>query len=143
MLIYPFGRTYGDMRSVQPTMNDTSFQKYIIADHACRDVYILLYQAGTRGLISPEFSLVGMKSLRIQLDTCFNRTQNFIDPILVQFSSNNGILWETLITIIYEKELPNKSWLIELPNDEVMQLYLIRIRLFQRVSTSMSNRIIN
>jgi hypothetical protein len=84
-----------------------------------------------------------MKSLRIQLDTCFNRTQNFIDPILVQFSSNNGILWETLITIIYEKELPNKSWLIELPNDEVMQLYSIRIRLFQRVSTSMSNRIIN
>jgi hypothetical protein len=73
------------------------------------------------------------------LDTCFNRTQTFIDPIYVQISTNNGILWTTLMTIIYQQESPHKPWLIELPNDEAIQRHLVRIRLFQRVTTSLFN----
>ncbi|CAF4678933.1 unnamed protein product [Rotaria sp. Silwood1] len=92
-------------------------------------------KADTRGLISREFSLVGIKFIRIELDTCFNRTQAFIDPIHVQISSNNGILWKTLMTIKYRQESPHKPWLIELPKDEAIKLYLVRIRLFQRVTT--------
>ncbi|CAF2836302.1 unnamed protein product [Rotaria sp. Silwood2] len=92
-------------------------------------------KAGTRGLISPELSLVGIKFIRIELDTCFNRSQTFIDPIHVQISSNNGILWKNLMTIIYRQESPNKPWLIELPKDEAIKLYLVRIRLFQRIAT--------
>ena len=82
---------------------------------------------------------MGVKFLRIELDTCFNRTELFIDPIHIQISSNNGILWTTLITITYHRELPHKSWLIDLPNDEAMRRHLVRIRLFQRVTASMSN----
>ncbi|CAF0744576.1 unnamed protein product [Adineta steineri] len=92
-------------------------------------------QAGTRGLISPEFSLVDVKFIRIQLDTCLNHTDIFIDPISVQISINNGILWRTLMTIIYRKELPDQPWLIELPDDNALQFHLVRIRLFQRVTT--------
>ncbi|CAF3387291.1 unnamed protein product [Rotaria sp. Silwood1] len=92
-------------------------------------------KADTRGLISREFSLVGIKFIRIELDTCFNRTEAFIDPIHVQISSNNGILWKTLMTIKYRQESPHKPWLIELPKDEAIKLYLVRIRLFQRVTT--------
>lgn len=90
-----------------------------------------------RGLISAEMSLVGVKFIRIELDTCFNRTQIFNDPIHVQISSNNGILWNTLMTIVYRQESSEKPWLIELPKDEAMRLYLVRVRLFQRVTTSM------
>ncbi|CAF4591307.1 unnamed protein product, partial [Rotaria sp. Silwood2] len=101
-------------------------------------------KAGTRGLISPELSLVGIKFIRIELDTCFNRSQTFIDPIHVQISSNNGILWKNLMTIIYRQESPNKPWLIELPKDEAIKLYLVRIRLFQRIATEwISNWILN
>ncbi len=75
------------------------------------------------------------------METCFNRTETFIDPIYIQISTNNGILWKTLITIMYRQEFPYKPWLIELPNDEAMQLHLIRIRLFQRVTTSMLRKI--
>jgi len=71
------------------------------------------------------------------LDTCFNRTPTFLDPIYVQISSNNGILWQTLMTIIYCDE----PWLIEFSNNEIIQLHLVRIRLFQRVTTSMLNKI--
>ncbi len=71
------------------------------------------------------------------MDTCFNRTQTFTDPIYVQISTNNGILWQTLMTIIYRQE----PWFIELSNDETMKLHLIRIRLFQRVITRMLNKI--
>jgi len=43
------------------------------------------------------------------------------------------------MSIIYDRESPYKSWIIELPNDEVMQYNLVRIRLFQRVTISISN----
>jgi hypothetical protein len=71
------------------------------------------------------------------LDTCFNQTQLFIDPIYVQISMNNGILWQTLLTIIYRRESPHQPWIVELSNDETMKLHLVRIRLYQRVTTSM------
>ncbi|CAF3114155.1 unnamed protein product, partial [Rotaria sp. Silwood2] len=62
----------------------------------------------------------------------------------VQISSNNGILWKNLMTIIYRQESPNKPWLIELPKDEAIKLYLVRIRLFQRIATEwISNWILN
>ncbi len=93
-------------------------------------------KAGSRGLISPEILLIGIKSLRIQLDTCFNQTQTFLDPIYVQISLNNGILWQTLMTIIYRRE----PWLIQFSNDETMKLHFVRIRLFQRVTTSILNK---
>ncbi|CAF4329137.1 unnamed protein product, partial [Rotaria sordida] len=66
------------------------------------------------------------------------------DPIHVQISLNNGILWKNLMTIIYRQEFPYKPWLIELPKDEAMKLSLVRIRLFQRVTTKWtSNWILN
>jgi len=71
------------------------------------------------------------------LDTCFNRTQTFLDPIYVQISLNNGILWQTLMTINYRRE----PWLIEFSNDETIKLHFVRIRLFQRVTTRMLNKI--
>ncbi len=74
------------------------------------------------------------------MDTCFNRTQTYTDPIYVQISSNNGIFWLILTTIIYQRESPHTSWLIELPNDEAIQRHLVRIRLFQRVTTSITNK---
>lgn len=70
------------------------------------------------------------------MDTCFNRTLIFLDPIYVQISFNNGIFWQTLMTIF----IRDKPWLIEFSNEEIIQLHLIRIRLFQRVSTSMKKR---
>ncbi|CAF1574185.1 unnamed protein product [Rotaria magnacalcarata] len=101
-------------------------------------------KTGTRGLISSELSLVGIKYIRIEFDTCFNRTQIFDDPIHVQISTNNGILWNNLITISCRRESPQRPWLIEIPTDEAMRLYLVRIRLFQRVTTKwISNWILN
>lgn len=77
-----------------------------------------------------------MKYLRIELHTCENRSQTFLEPILVQLSSNNGILWKTLTSISYRPESPRKPWLIQLSEDESTQGHLVRLRLFQRVTTS-------
>lgn len=76
---------------------------------------------------------MGMKYLRIELESCSNRTDPFEDPILVQYSLNNGLLWNVLTRMIYR---PNKPWLIALPMDEAMQMHLVRLRFFQRVNTS-------
>ena len=77
--------------------------------------------------------------IRIQLDICSNRSEIFLDPIYIQMSTNNGILWTTLATIVYRPEQPYQPWLIVIPDDEILQVHLVRIRLFQRVLTSMLN----
>ena len=96
-------------------------------------------KTGTRGLISDEMSLAGMKYMRIQLDQCANRSQAFDHPIQVQLSLNNGILWKTLASIVYRHEAPTKPWLIEVPDDEAIQHHRVRIRLFQRVPAGRSS----
>ena len=105
--------------------------------HSIVLIEIFSSQAGTRAVISPEISLIGIQYLRIQLDTCFNRTQLFPDPIHVQISMNNGILWQTLMTIFYRSESAYQPWMIKLTQDDAMKRHLVRIRLFQRVTTSM------
>lgn len=77
-----------------------------------------------------------MKYLRIQLDTCLNQTETFLDPIFVQISTNNGIFWETLMTIFYRQNQPDKPWMLDLTKNDLNQLHLVRIRLYQRVETS-------
>ncbi|CAF0939143.1 unnamed protein product [Adineta ricciae] len=96
-------------------------------------------QAGSRGLISPELSLKNVQLIRIQLDICSNRSEIFLDPIYIQMSTNNGILWTTLTTIVYRPEQPYQPWLVVIPDDEILQVHLVRIRLFQRVLTKWSS----
>lgn len=40
------------------------------------------------------------------------------------------------MTIFYRSESPSQPWMIKLAQDEMMKRHLVRIRLFQRVTTS-------
>ena len=77
--------------------------------------------------------LTGMKYLRIEFNRCANVTYPFRDPILVQYSINNGILWNTLAKIV---EPLNSPSLIELPDEPTVQVHSVRLRLFQQVDRS-------
>ena len=56
---------------------------------------------------------------------------------------NNGVLWQTLMTIFYRSHSPYQPWMIKLSHDETGKRHLVRIRLFQRVTTSMSDSIVS
>jgi hypothetical protein len=87
---------------------------------------------------------MNMKSIRIQLDTCTNQSDNLFEPIQVQLSTNNGLLWNTIASLVINRDTSTqRPWVISLPDDITEQTYAVRLRLFQRVTTSIRIAIVH